>query len=122
MRDSNRILGIIETRSRRAKTGGEPVRPHLLITRYAPKRVQGDQMLSYQDVQEILRIPLIGIIPESTSILHASNEGTPVIHFKESDVAQAYEDMVSRFLGDELALRFANHEQRGLLQRIFGAK
>ncbi len=122
VRDSNRILGIIDTRSRRAKTGGEPVKQHLLITRYSPKRVQGDAMLSYQDVQEILSIALIGVIPESEMMLLASNQGKPAIHFKDTDVAQAYEDMVSRFLGDDVALRFADREERGLLQRIFGAK
>ena len=122
VRDSDRIIGIIQTRSRRALNGSEPVKEHLLITRYSPKRVATDQMLSYQDVEDILRIPLLGIIPESTSMLHASNQGKPAIHFKDTDVAKAYEDMVSRFLGENLALRFASYAERGLLQRIFGAK
>ncbi len=122
VRDSDRILGIIQAKSRRALTAGEPVKEHLLITRYSPKRVAADEMLSYQDVQEILRIPLIGIIPESESVLHASNQGNPAIHFKGTDVAEAYEDVVSRFLGEELALRFTTYEKPGLLQRIFGAK
>jgi septum site-determining protein MinD len=122
VRDSDRILGIIQAKSRRAQTGGEPVKEHLLITRYSPKRVEADEMLSYQDVQEILRIPLIGIIPESESVLHASNQGNPAIHFKGTDVAEAYEDVVSRFLGQELPLRFVNYEKPGLLQRIFGSK
>ena len=122
VRDSDRILGIIQAKSRRAQTGSEPVKEHLLITRYSPKRVAADEMLSYQDVQEILRIPLIGIIPESESVLHASNQGNPAIHFKGTDVAEAYEDVVARFLGEELALRFANYEEPNLLQRIFGAK
>nr|WP_315258606.1 septum site-determining protein MinD [uncultured Duganella sp.] len=122
VRDSDRILGIIQAKSRRAQTGGEPVKEHLLITRYSPKRVEQDEMLSYEDVQEILRIPLIGIIPESEQVLHASNQGNPAIHFKGTDVAQAYEDVVSRFLGQELPLRFTNYEKPGLLQRIFGSK
>ena len=122
VRDSDRILGIIQAKSRRAQTGGEPVKEHLLITRYSPKRVEADEMLSYQDVQEILRIPLIGIIPESESVLHASNQGNPAIHFKGTDVAEAYEDVVSRFLGQELPLRFVTYEKPGLLQRIFGSK
>jgi septum site-determining protein MinD len=122
VRDSDRILGIIQAKSRRAQTGAEPVKEHLLITRYSPKRVENDEMLSYQDVQEILRIPLIGIIPESESVLHASNQGNPAIHFKGTDVAEAYEDVVSRFLGEELPLRFTVYEKPGLLQRIFGAK
>jgi septum site-determining protein MinD len=122
VRDSDRILGILQAKSRRAQSGAEPVKEHLLITRYSPKRVENDEMLSYQDVQEILRIPLIGIIPESESVLHASNQGNPAIHFKGTDVADAYEDVVSRFLGEELPLRFTSYEKPGLLQRIFGAK
>jgi septum site-determining protein MinD len=122
VRDSDRILGIIQAKSRRAQTGGEPVKEHLLITRYSPKRVEADEMLSYEDVQEILRIPLIGIIPESEQVLHASNQGNPAIHFKGTDVAQAYEDVVTRFLGQEVPLRFTNYEKPGLLQRIFGSK
>ena len=93
-----------------------------MITRYSPKRVENDEMLSYQDVQEILRIPLVGIIPESESVLHASNQGNPAIHFKGTDVAEAYEDVISRFLGEDLPLRFTTYEKPGLLQRIFGAK
>ncbi|MDP3672427.1 MAG: septum site-determining protein MinD [Telluria sp.] len=122
VRDSDRILGIIQAKSRRAQTGAEPVKEHLLITRYSPKRVEADEMLSYGDVQEILRIPLIGIIPESESVLHASNQGNPAIHFKGTDVAEAYEDVVSRFLGEELPLRFTSYEKPGILQRIFGVK
>ncbi len=122
VRDSDRILGIIQAKSRRAQSGAEPVKEYLLITRYSPKRVENDEMLSYQDVQEILRIPLIGIIPESESVLHASNQGNPAIHFKGTDVAEAYEDVVSRFLGQDLPLRFTSYEKPGFLQRIFGTK
>jgi septum site-determining protein MinD len=122
VRDSDRILGIIQAKSRRAQKGGEPVKEHLLITRYVPKRVEGGEMLSYTDVQEILRIPLIGIIPESETVLHASNQGNPAIHMAGSDVAEAYQDVVSRFLGQQVPLRFAAYEKPGLLQRIFGSK
>ena len=73
-------------------------------------------------MQEILRIPLIGIIPESESVLHASNQGNPAIHFKGTDVAEAYEDVGSRFLGKEMPLRFITYEKPGFLQRIFGGK
>jgi len=79
-------------------------------------------MLSYTDVQEILRIPLIGIIPESETVLQASNQGSPAIHMKDSDVAQAYQDVVSRFLGETVELRFTTYEKPGFLQRIFGGK
>ncbi|MDB5791367.1 MAG: minD [Massilia sp.] len=122
VRDSDRILGIIQAKSRRAQTGGEPVKEHLLITRYVPKRVEAGEMLSYTDVQEILRIPLIGIIPESESVLHASNQGNPAIHIDGSDVSQAYKDVVSRFLGEEVPMRFTTYEKPGLFQRIFRGK
>jgi septum site-determining protein MinD len=122
VRDSDRILGILQAKSRRAQSGGEPVKEHLLITRYSPRRVENDEMLSYEDVQEILRIPMIGIIPESEAVLHASNQGNPAIHFKETDVAQAYQDVVGRFLGEEIPLRFINYDKPGFLQRLFGAK
>lgn len=122
VRDSDRILGIIQAKSRRALNGGEPVKEHLLITRYSPKRVEAGEMLSYTDVQEILRIPLVGIIPESESVLHASNQGNPAIHLKGSDVSEAYEDLVSRFLGDDVPLRFTTYAKPGILKRMFGGK
>ena len=87
-----------------------------------PKRVDAGEMLSYTDVQEILRIPLIGIIPESESVLHASNQGNPAIHIDGSDVSQAYKDVVSRFLGEEVPMRFTTYEKPGLFQRIFRGK
>ena len=122
VRDSDRILGIIQAKSRRALNGGERTKEHLLITRYSTKRVAADEMLSYQDVQEILRIPLLGIIPESELVLQASNQGNPAIHFKGTDVSVAYQDVVSRFLGEERELRFTTYERPGLLQRIFRTK
>ena len=122
VRDSDRILGIIQAKSRRALNGGEPVKEHLLVTRYSPKRVEAGEMLSYLDVQEILRIPLIGIIPESEEVLSASNQGNPAIHLKDSPVSQAYVDVVGRFLGEDLPLRFTDYERPGFLKRIFGAK
>jgi septum site-determining protein MinD len=84
--------------------------------------VEAGEMLSYTDVQEILRIPLIGIIPESESVLHASNQGNPAIHIDGSDVSQAYKDVVSRFLGEEVPMRFTTYEKPGLFQRIFRGK
>jgi len=122
VRDSDRILGIIQAKSKRAQAGGEPVKEHLLITRYSPKRVEAGEMLSHTDVQEILRIPLIGVIPESEAVLHASNQGNPAIHMKGTDVSDAYEDVITRFLGQEVPLRFISYEKPGFLQRIFGGK
>ena len=120
VRDSDRILGILQAKSKRAESGGEPVREHLLITRYSPRRVEIGEMLSVQDVQEILRVPLIGVIPESESVLQASNSGEPVIHAEGQDVAEAYRDVIARFLGEERPMRFLQAEKKSLLKRLFG--
>ena len=119
VRDSDRILGILQSKSRRARDGREPVKEHLVVTRYSPKRAVEGEMLSHVDVQEILRIPVLGVIPESEIVLQASNQGTPAIHMEGSDVAQAYEDVVARFLGEERPLRFVDYEKPGLLKRLF---
>ena len=122
VRDSDRILGIVQSKSRRSKEGREPVKEHLLVTRYSPKRAEDGEMLSYKDVQELLRVPLIGVIPESEIVLQASNQGTPAIHMTGSNVAEAYTDMVARFLGETPELRFVNYEKPGILSRLFGGK
>jgi len=122
VRDSDRILGILQSKSRRAQEGRDPVKEHLLVTRYSPKRVEDGEMLSYKDIQELLRVPLIGVIPESENVLHASNQGTPAIHLKGTDVSEAYSDVVARFLGEELPLRYVDYEKPGLLKRIFGGR
>jgi septum site-determining protein MinD len=122
VRDSDRILGMLNSKTQRAIDGREPVKEHLLITRYNPNRVEGGQMLSLEDIHEILRTPLIGVIPESEAVLQASNQGTPVIHSKGSDVAAAYEDVVARFLGEERPMRFIEAVKPGFFKRIFGGR
>ncbi|OIQ90828.1 septum site-determining protein MinD [mine drainage metagenome] len=120
VRDSDRILGILGSKTRRAIDGGEPVREHLLVTRYNPKRVADGEMLSLDDIQDILRLPLIGVIPESESVLQASNQGVPAIHLDGSDVAAAYQDVIARFLGEERPMRFTEFRKPGLIKRLFG--
>ncbi len=122
VRDSDRILGILQAKSRRALEGREPVKEHLLITRYNPARVEAGEMLSYKDTQEILRVEIIGVVPESEEVLQASNQGAPVIHQKDTDAAQAYQDIVARFLGEERPLRYVDYVKPGLLKRLFGGK
>jgi len=120
VRDSDRILGMLSSKTKRAIEGGEPIREHLLITRYNPKRVSDGEMLSLTDIQDILRIQLIGVIPESESVLQASNQGTPAIHLAGSDVAEAYQDVVARFLGEDKPMRFTDYQKPGLFKRLFG--
>ena len=120
VRDSDRILGILASKSRRAEQGLEPVKEHLLLTRYAPGRVNRGDMLSVEDVQEILAIPLLGVIPESQAVLRASNSGEPVIFDQTSDAGQAYLDTVARLLGEKREFRFLQEEKKGFFNRLFG--
>jgi len=119
VRDSDRILGLLSSKSRRAERGEESVKEHLVVTRYSPKRVQKGEMMSLDDVVEILAVPLLGVIPESTAVLQASNAGTPVVMERTTDAGQAYTDLVARFLGEERPMRFVNPE-RGFFSRLFG--
>ena len=122
VRDSDRILGMLSSKTKRAIEGSEPIKEHLLITRYNPNRVQEGQMLSLDDIQDILRISLIGVIPESEAVLQASNQGLPAIHLKGTDASEAYKDVVARFLGEEKTLRFTEAVKPGFFQRIFGGR
>ncbi|NIG63028.1 MAG: septum site-determining protein MinD [Serratia symbiotica] len=120
VRDSDRILGILSSKSRRAEKGELPIKEHLLLTRYNPGRVSSGDMLSMEDVLEILCIPLLGVIPEDQSVLRASNQGEPVILDSESDAGKAYDDTVIRLLGEERPYRFIEEEKKGFLKRLFG--
>jgi septum site-determining protein MinD len=120
VRDSDRILGLLASKTRRAENG-ERVKEFLLLTRYSPKRVETGEMLSVGDVEEILGLKTIGVIPESGDVLNASNKGEPVILEAESDAAQAYDDAVSRLLGEDRPMRFTQVEKKGFFSKIFGA-
>jgi len=122
VRDSDRILGVLQSKSKRAEDKREPVREHLLVTRYDPTRVERGEMLKLEDIREILAIPLLGVIPESESVLKASNTGNPVIMDQESAAGQAYKDAVGRFLGDKIEHRFLEPVKKGLFSRLFGGR
>ncbi|CAM3827854.1 Septum site-determining protein MinD [Pseudomonas reidholzensis] len=122
VRDSDRMLGLLSSKSRRAERGEEPIKEHLLITRYNPERVVNGEMLSIADVEEILAIKLKGVIPESQAVLKASNQGVPVILDDQSDAGQAYSDTVERLLGKEKELRFVDVQKKGFFERLFGSK
>src|SRR5687767_445118 len=120
VRDSDRILGLLASKTERAEKGERGVTEHLLLTRYSPRRVATGEMMSVGDVKEILGLDVIGVIPESPDVLSASNAGTPVILNEQSDVSRAYEDAVGRLLGDTLPLRFLEEPKKGFLARMFG--
>lgn len=120
VRDSDRILGILASKSKRAEENREPIKERLLLTRYSPERVIRGDMLSIDDVVEILAIPLLGVIPESTAVLRASNSGSPVILDLESNAGTAYGDAIDRFLGKDVPHKFIKTEKKGFLKRMFG--
>jgi len=120
VRDSDRIIGILASKSRRAEKREKPVAEHLLLTRYSPERVARGEMLSVEDVKDILSVPLLGIVPESESVLKASNTGQPVILDPTSPAGRAYEDAVARFLGEQREMRFVMPERRSFLRGWFG--
>jgi len=120
VRDSDRVLGILASKSRLAEKGEKRVKEHLVLTRYNPARVAKGEMLSVDDVKEILAIPLLGIIPESPTVLTSSNSGEPVIKDSASEAGQAYTDLVARFLGEERPMRFMTEQKKGFMAKLFG--
>ena len=123
VRDSDRILGILASKTERARKNKAPIKEHLLLSRYQPKRVDEGEMLSIDVVEKILLIPLLGMIPESESILKASNLGIPVTFDRESIAAQAYFDATMRLLGKEVPMRFTEQDvSRSIWQKLFRKK
>lgn len=122
VRDSDRIIGMLQSKSRRVEEGKEAPKEHLLITRYNPERVGVGDMLSLEDIVDILKIELIGVIPEAHSVLKASNTGRPVILDRTEEAAMAYEDAIERFFGTEKPLRFTDHKPKSFFARILGGR
>jgi septum site-determining protein MinD len=121
VRDSDRILGLLASKTKRAEDGGEPVQQNLLLTRYNPVRVANGDMMSLTDVKDILGLDVLGVIPESEGVLAASNAGVPVILDETSAAGQAYEDAIARLLGEQRPMRFLDAPKKGILSRLFGA-
>jgi septum site-determining protein MinD len=118
VRDSDRIIGMLDSKTARAERG-ERMEKHLLITRYDSARAARGEMLSIDDVLEILSIPLLGIVPESEEVLKASNIGAPVtISNVVSAPARAYIDAAKRLNGESVLMTVPSHKQ-GLLGRLF---
>ena len=119
VRDSDRILGLLASKTKKAEEGGR-VQESLLLTRYSPTRVEKGEMLSVKDVEDVLGLKAIGVIPESPDVLSASNKGEPVILENESDAASAYDDAIARLLGEDRPMRFTTAEKKGFFSKIFG--
>ena len=120
VRDSDRILGLLASKTKKAENG-ERIIEHLLLTRYNPARVEKGEMLSISDVEEILGLKVVGVVPESPEVLQSSNSGNPVILDEQSQAGQAYTDAVARILGEERPMRFTTVEKKGFFSKIFGA-
>ncbi len=121
VRDSDRILGLLDAKTHRAEQNLDPIKTHLLLTRYSPARVAKGEMLSHKDVIELLGIDFIGAIPESPAVLQSSNAGVPVVLDPTTEAAQAYLDVVHRFIGEERPQRFLDAPKRGFFSRMFGS-
>ena len=121
VRDSDRVLVLLSSQTKRAETqGAEPIKAQVLITRYDQERVDRGEMMTVDDVLEILAVPLLGVVPESKAILKASNVGTPVTLDGPSAASQAYNDAVSRLTGTQVEMRIQGERRPGLFQRLFG--
>ena len=120
VRDSDRIIGMLHSKTQKAAMKEGQIEEHLVITRYSDKRAQSGEMLSIDDIKELLGIDLLGLVPESSSVLNASNKGTPVILDPKSDAGKAYNDIVQRFLGKAPA--FTPEKKRSLFERLFSKR
>lgn len=121
VRDSDRIIGLLDSKTEKAERG-ECVDKHLLITRYNPWRAARGEMLSIDDVLEILSIPLLGIIPESEEVLRASNVGSPVtLNSPLSAPARAYFEATRRLKGEKIPVQIPS-ESRSIFNKLFGRK
>lgn len=119
VRDSDRIIGLLASKTKRGEAGLD-IKEHLFITRYNPQRVTEGQMLSIEDIHDILRIDVTAVIPESKSVIQASNQGIPVIHMNDSDVSVAYKDGINRMLGHKIEMKFTTAKKKGFLDKFFG--
>jgi septum site-determining protein MinD len=121
VRDSDRIIGMLDSKTLKAEKG-ERVPKHLLVTRYDAGRASRNEMLKVEDVLEILSIPLLGIIPESEEVLKASNIGSPVtLNNPNSAPSRAYFDAAKRLKGESVDVVIPMH-RTGFISRLFGRR
>ncbi len=121
VRDSDRIIGMLDSKTKKVIDGKGEMPKHLCITRFNPDRAKNNEMLSIDDIsKDILRIPTLGVIPDCPYVLQASNEGKPVILYKDSKAGQTYDDLVARFLGEERPYRHIKPKPKGFFARLFG--
>jgi septum site-determining protein MinD len=118
VRDADRVIGIIDAKSEKAKNG-EEVLKHVIINRLKPEMVLNGNMLGIEDVLNILALPLIGVIPEDEKIITSTNKGEPIYYDKDSKAAEAYRRIAKRMLGEEVAFLDLS-VKKGFFGRLFG--
>lgn len=120
VRDSDRIIGLLDSKTDKARTKGK-MKKHLLLTRYNKERAAKDEMLKPEDIEDLLSIPLIGIITESPDVINASNVGRPVILNDKSNAGKGYKDMIERIIGNEVEMViYDSQEKKSIFKRMFG--
>jgi len=121
VRDSDRIIGLLDSKTERAEKG-QRMEKHLLITRYDAQRAARGEMLNIDDIKDILGIPVLGIVPESDEVLHASNLGSPItLSNAGSAPGRAYLDAARRLMGEDVPMSIPSDRKR-LLQKLFGRR
>jgi septum site-determining protein MinD len=121
VRDSDRIIGLLDSKTVKAEVGERMIK-HLLIARFDPQRAARGEMLNIEDVREILSIPLLGIIPESEDVLRASNLGAPItVCGRDSAPSRAYFDAARRLVGEVVEMTILI-DKEGLFTKLFGRR
>ena len=110
IRDADRIIGLLNTKEEITST-------RLLLNRVRPNLIKNNEMMSIDDVAEILEIPLIGVIPEDTGIITSTNKGEPIVNDDNSLAGQAYRNVARRILGEEVQFLDLD-EPKGLMAKI----
>src|SRR3954464_6762229 len=121
VRDSDRIIGLLDSKTEKAERG-QRIEKHILITRFDPQRATRGEMLNIDDVINILSTPLLGIVPESEEVLQASNVGCPVtLNNPVCAPARAYYDAAARLRGEDVPMNIPS-DRKGLLDKLFGQR
>lgn len=119
IRDADRAIGILDSKSQKVKDGND-VRKYLIINRINPEMVQSGEMLSSDDILEILSIPLLGKVPEDKGVVDASNQGKPIVTDKKAASGQAYDRIAARLCGEKVDLHDIESVKKGLFKKFAG--
>lgn len=122
LRDTDRMLGLLNERTHRARKKLDAVKPHLVVNRYRHELARKGHMLTPQDMQESLSIKMLGIVPDSETVTRAANSGQPVILDHKSIAGQAYVDTVARYLGESVPFVLHGPPRKGLFGRMFSRR